>query len=104
MRSGAVVNLPLFDPPSADFAASFEAAKQADRSDVLRIIQHKCGPFREVLAGKETGREYRVLDLQDGRRVVEFMDGSRVKAPAAFSDIYILDGLHYKSLIEVALC
>jgi hypothetical protein len=105
------LNLPLFDPPlganplSADFRASFEVRKQEERSGILRIIEPKAGPHREVKNGQATGREFQILELQDGTFVWRFTDnGERVTPPAGCSRTLLEDLLRANVFVEVLAC
>jgi hypothetical protein len=76
--------IPLFDP------------------DVLRIIEPKAGPHIEVRNGERTGREYQILELQDGRFVWRYTDnGERVAASAGCTRTLIDDLIHAGVFVEV---
>lgn len=99
------MNLPLFDPPPADPAESPHkpCIKDTgfDRPDVLRIVQHKAGPFRQLLNGQPSGREFRYVELQEHSLWIEFTDnGERIPAPA-LTAMLIDDGLASGMFVEV---
>jgi hypothetical protein len=87
-----VTNLSLFDTRpvalarpepvrSSDFPTSNEVRKQ---EDVIRTITTKHGAFRELgERGIPTGREFVIVELQDGRIFWQFPDGSRAPATRA---------------------
>jgi hypothetical protein len=95
-----VTNLSLFDTRpvalarpepvrSSDFPTSNEVLKQ---EDVLRTITHKTGKlFTELVDGKPTGREFVIVELQDGRIFWQFPDGSRAPATRATTRTLIDD-------------
>lgn len=75
------VTMSLFDVRPVAIAREAEAVSltnRASRQDgVLRTVTHSTGPFREVVEGATTGREYVVVELIDGRFMRQFADGRR---------------------------
>jgi hypothetical protein len=104
------LNLPLFDPPpivrepsASDVLmdrSRLTEPSTLDRSDVRRVIQHKAGPFREVLEAKVTGRTFRILELHSGQILCEWENGERFPVPS-ISPVYVADGLKFGTLVEV---
>lgn len=68
--------------------------------DPRAVREHKVGPFKEVLEGRETGRTFRILELNSGQIFCEFVDGARFYVPGITS-IWIADGFHFGMLREV---
>jgi hypothetical protein len=61
-------------------------------ADVLRTITTKHGAFRELgERGIPTGREFVIVELQDGRIFWQFPDGSRAPATRATTRTLIDD-------------
>lgn len=71
-------------------------------SDVKRIITHKIGLFTQLLGGKPTGREFRLIELYDGSTFAEFTDGEREAVDQISYQSWITLGFRNGSLIEVA--
>lgn len=88
----APVPAPVLAPPPAPVP---------QHSDVRRRIQHKAGPFREVIGGKAT-REYQIIELTNGTFWWEFTTGERVKAPPACTRVLIDDTLTFGMFAEVS--
>lgn len=69
--------------------------------DVLRIVQHKAGPFRQLRDGQLTGREYRFVELHEHSLWIEFTDnGERIPAPA-LAGMWLDDGVSSGMFVEV---
>jgi len=68
------VNLPLFQPPAVVEPPIDSQSPAVQQPDVLRAIEHKAGPFRELRDGQLTGREFRILELRNGFIVMQFAD------------------------------
>lgn len=69
-------------------------------SDVVRRIGHKAGRLRELRGGQPTGREFYLAQLEDGRIVREFTDGTREPANGVPS-VLIEDALKAGVFVEV---
>jgi hypothetical protein len=87
----------LFDP--APVATSELKNCAIRQSDVLRIVQHKEGAFRELRAGQLTGREFRFVELRDGTWCAEFTDDGERRSTDVRSWIEI--GFAQGTLVEV---
>lgn len=70
--------------------------------DVKRIVQHKRGPFVQLLDGKPSGREFRFIELHDGQLFAEFTDGERQRIDSQLYHFWIDLGFRNGSLVEIA--
>jgi hypothetical protein len=100
------VNLPLFDPPVVEVPPQIAEVRKCeqshnDRSDVLRVIQLKPGPWTELQDGKLTGRTWQAVELTSGQWLKEWDDGVREPIPPGLSPVFIADGLDVGTLVEV---
>lgn len=92
------MTLPLFDPQPLPMSTDVH---QCSSGDVLRTIEAKAGPFRELSEGKPTGREFRLVELHDGRVMWEFLNGERRPAPLACTRVLIDDAIAGGVFVEV---
>lgn len=75
------------------------------RGDVLRIVQHKAGPFRELKKngnGELTGREFRFVELAEHSLWIEFTDDGERRPAHGLEALRIEDGLRNGMFVEVA--
>lgn len=79
--------LPLFDAPREPEPLTPKV------NDIRRLIESKAGTFRELLEGGAVGREFRIAELEDGRIVRQYMDGTRGRSPGAITPFLIDDAL-----------
>ena len=60
--------------------------------DIVRTLTHKTGKlFPELVEGKPSGREFVIVELQDGRFMWRFEDGSFAPATKATTRFYVDD-------------
>ncbi len=87
----------FFDPPQG--SGDRDDPQPCGDRDVKRIVQHVRGPFRQLLNGQPTGREFRFVELHDSSCWYEFTDnGERVPVP--FTG-YIEDGIRARMFVEI---
>jgi hypothetical protein len=88
-----LTNLSLFD-----VAAHSEKSPENVRTfwpqsavlSIVRIITTKAGAFRELRDGQPTGREFFLIELEDGRILREFSDGS-IEPPTVATTRFLID-------------
>jgi hypothetical protein len=103
-----VTNLNLFDivqrsEPRPDNVRDFETRSALP---IVRIIKTKGGAFRELGRDDEgavcpTGREFFLIELEDGQILREFSDGSIEPPTVATTSVLINDAIRHGVFVEV---
>lgn len=89
--------LPLFDTPREPQPLTPKV------NDIRRLVEAKAGTFRELLEGGKPGREFRIAELEDGRIVRQYLDGTRGRSPVAVTSFLIDDALKAGTYVECEL-
>lgn len=95
----------LFDVPEPSPASMppLPESRAFATAGVLRVIQPKAGPFRVLKEGGQlTGREFQILEMEDGRYLWRFTDnGELAPATKATTSFFVGDMISGGVWVEV---